>query len=123
MRRPIKVKALATGIPLRKAAMSASAASRRPFPAWIVADEGGVGHTRALLEAAPDVQVVAFDRDPAAGERAAGLAEEFADCFTLVDQDFGTLAESSLEGFDGILFDLGVSSFQLDASDRGFSFR
>ena len=42
MRRVIKVKALATQVPLRKAAMSASAASRRPFPAWIEADEGAV---------------------------------------------------------------------------------
>ena len=40
--RRVKVKTLATRIPLRKAAMSASAASRRAFPAWIVADEGGV---------------------------------------------------------------------------------
>lgn len=42
MRRSAKVKALATRVPLRKAAMSASAASRRPFPAWIVADEGEI---------------------------------------------------------------------------------
>jgi hypothetical protein len=42
MRRVVKVKALSTRVPLRKAAMSASAASRRPFPAWIVADESGV---------------------------------------------------------------------------------
>jgi hypothetical protein len=42
MRRLPKVKALSTRVPLRKAAMSAAALSRRPFPAWIVADEGGV---------------------------------------------------------------------------------
>jgi hypothetical protein len=42
MRRPVKVKALATRVPLRKAATSGSAASRRNFPAWIVADESGV---------------------------------------------------------------------------------
>ncbi|MDP3073751.1 MAG: hypothetical protein Q8N18_25935 [Opitutaceae bacterium] len=41
--RPLpKVKALSTRVPLRKAAMSAAALSRRPFPAWIVADDGGV---------------------------------------------------------------------------------
>jgi hypothetical protein len=45
MRRVVKVKALSTRVPIRKAAMSASAASRRPFPAWIVADEGGVAFT------------------------------------------------------------------------------
>ncbi len=42
MRRLPKVKAHSTRVPLRKAAMSASALSRRPFPAWIAADEGGV---------------------------------------------------------------------------------
>ena len=42
MRRAVKVKSLASGIPLRKSALSASAASRRSFPAWIAADESGV---------------------------------------------------------------------------------
>ena len=42
MRRAVKVKALATRMPLRKAAVTASAASRRGFPAWIEADEGAV---------------------------------------------------------------------------------
>jgi 16S rRNA (cytosine1402-N4)-methyltransferase len=84
---------------------------------------GGGGHTRALLEAAPQVSVTALDRDPAAVERAAVLTAEFAGRFTLVDRDFGRLAELPIEGFDGILFDLGVSSFQLDETARGFSFR
>jgi hypothetical protein len=42
MRRFPKVKPVSTRVPLRKAAMSAAALSRRPFPAWIAADEGGV---------------------------------------------------------------------------------
>ncbi len=84
---------------------------------------GGGGHTRALLEAAPEVNVVALDRDPAAAERAAPLRLEFAGRFALIDRDFGRLAELPLADFDGILFDLGVSSFQLDATERGFSFR
>lgn len=84
---------------------------------------GGGGHTRALLEAAPGTTVVALDRDPAAAERAAALLEAFPDRFTLVDLDFGRLAELPPQTFDGILFDLGVSSFQLDEVGRGFSFR
>lgn len=84
---------------------------------------GGGGHTRALLDAAADIQVIAFDRDPAAQERAAVLREEFAGRFALVDRDFGHLTELSTQGFDGALFDLGVSSFQLDEVARGFSFR
>jgi hypothetical protein len=42
MRRAVKVKALATRVPLRKAALSATSAARRPFPAWIDANEGAV---------------------------------------------------------------------------------
>ncbi len=84
---------------------------------------GGGGHTRALLEAAAGTHVVALDRDPAAAPRASALAAEFPGRFELVDRDFGRLAELPATGFAGILFDLGVSSFQLDEIERGFSFR
>ena len=84
---------------------------------------GGGGHARAILRAAEGVEVVAIDRDPVAAQRAAALAEEFSGRFTLLDRDFGRLGELPMEGFDGILFDLGVSSFQLDDIERGFSFR
>ncbi len=83
---------------------------------------GGGGHTRALLAVA-DTQVIALDRDPTAAPRAATLREEFDGRFALIDRDFGALAELPIERFDGILFDLGVSSFQLDETERGFSFR
>jgi len=84
---------------------------------------GGGGHTRAILEAASEVQVVALDRDPAAQDRAAILSADFPGQFSLIDTDFGRLADIDESGFDGILFDLGVSSFQLDETERGFSFR
>ena len=84
---------------------------------------GGGGHTRAILDSVPGCSVVALDRDPEASKRAEPLSAEFGERFTLIDRDFGQLAELRLSGLDGVLFDLGVSSFQLDDGGRGFSFR
>ena len=82
---------------------------------------GGGGHSRALL--ATGASVVALDRDPAAQPRAAALRAEFPATFRLVDLNFGDLATLPDTGFAGILFDLRVSSFQLDEAGRGFAFR
>jgi len=90
---------------------------------YLDATFGGGGHTRAILESALGVNVVALDRDPAAQLRADVLRLEFEGRFSLIDRDFGRLGELPLGKFDGILFDFGVSSFQLDEVERGFSFR
>ncbi len=82
---------------------------------------GGGGHTRAILKTG--ASVVALDRDPAAQPRAEALRVEFPATFRLVDLNFGDLASLPDTGFAGILFDLGVSSFQLDEVERGFAFR
>jgi 16S rRNA (cytosine1402-N4)-methyltransferase len=84
---------------------------------------GGGGHSRAILEAASDVHVIALDRDPEAIGRAEALSADFPGQFTLIGGDFGRLGMMPESGFDGILFDFGVSSFQLDDPERGFSFR
>jgi 16S rRNA (cytosine1402-N4)-methyltransferase len=84
---------------------------------------GGGGHARALLAAAPGTQVLALDRDPEAGPRAEALAAEFPGRIGLLHRDFGRLSSLAETGFDGILFDFGLSSFQLDDPARGFSFR
>jgi len=90
---------------------------------YLDATFGGGGHTRAILNAAADVRVTAFDRDPAAVLRAESLKNEYGERFQLVSADFGRLGEFAGAGYDGVLFDLGLSSFQLDAAERGFSFR
>ena len=84
---------------------------------------GGGGHARAILDAAPGSTLVAFDRDPAALVRAQDFANDFGDRFKLVSSDFSRLGELTETDFDGALFDLGISSFQLDEFERGFSFR
>ena len=84
---------------------------------------GGGGHSRAILESARDVHLVAIDRDPEAAPRAEALAAEFPGRFKLIDRDFGRLGGVADSDFDGILFDFGLSLFQLDDPGRGFSFR
>ncbi|MCH8473677.1 MAG: 16S rRNA (cytosine(1402)-N(4))-methyltransferase RsmH [Opitutales bacterium] len=90
---------------------------------YLDATFGGGGHTRLLLEACPEVSVEALDRDPAAGKRVKVLEQDFpGDRLRFHAMPFSQLDELSGK-FDGILFDLGVSSFQLDEEARGFSFR
>jgi 16S rRNA (cytosine1402-N4)-methyltransferase len=97
--------------------------SPRPAGRYLDCTFGGGGHSRAMLDAADNVSVVALDRDPAAVTRAGELSEIYGSRFTLIDLDFGRLGEIEPSNFDGILFDLGVSSFQIDDFERGFSFR
>ena len=82
---------------------------------------GGGGHTRAILESAK-CKVIAIDRDPAASKRAEKVKKEFGDRFEFASLNFSNLDKLQTEGYAGILFDFGVSSFQLDEASRGFSF-
>jgi 16S rRNA (cytosine1402-N4)-methyltransferase len=91
---------------------------------------GGGGHTRAILDAsAPDGRVLALDADPEAILRARPLLDDprYGDRLVIVQENFANLADAArAHGFaplDGILLDLGLSSFQLDTPERGFSFR
>ena len=84
------------------------------------------GHTRALLEAGAP-RVLGLDRDPEALRIAEERLADFGDRVELVHSDYRDLGrlldERQIAGFDGALADLGVSSMQLDAEGRGFSFR
>ena len=88
---------------------------------------GAGGYSRALLAAA-DCHVVALDRDPDAASRAARFASDVAPArFTFLPGCFGDLdtllPAGGFDRVDGIVFDVGVSSFQLDEAERGFSFQ
>lgn len=89
---------------------------------------GGGGHAAAILEAsAPDGRLLGFDRDPQAAMRAQGRLQDFGARAHLVHAAYTvleTVARSA--GFfpaDGVLFDLGFSSYQVDDPQRGFAFR
>ncbi|MCO8020264.1 16S rRNA (cytosine(1402)-N(4))-methyltransferase RsmH [Brevundimonas diminuta] len=85
---------------------------------------GAGGYTRAILERGADV--VALDRDPTVQPFADAVARDFPDRFQLIRTPFSGLAEAFEESgkakLDGAVFDIGVSSMQLDQAERGFSF-
>lgn len=83
---------------------------------------GGGGYTRALLEAA-DCKVIALDRDPDAIARAHAFARLTPWRLDPREGRFGDIETLVPEPVDGVALDLGVSSFQLDEPERGFSFR
>ena len=104
--------------------------SLQPRPGSVVVDAtlGGGGVTAALLErVTPGGRVLAVDRDDAAIESARARFAGYGDALALAHGDFRDLAAlSETAGFsnvDAVAFDLGVSSLQLDAPERGFSFR
>ena len=82
---------------------------------------GGGSYSRAILEAA-DCTVLGIDRDPEAIARGRKLAEHFGGRLTLVEGEFSRMDEFT-QNSDGVVLDLGVSSFQFDTPARGFSFR
>ena len=84
------------------------------------------GHARALLEAGA-TRLIGLDRDPAALRLAREALAPWGDRVELIHSDYrelgALLAPRSIDGVDGALADLGVSSMQFDAEGRGFSFR
>ena len=87
---------------------------------------GGGGYTVAILEAA-DCRVLAIDRDPDAIARGREIVARYEGRLTLVQGRFSEmerlLAEAGESGSDGVVLDVGVSSYQIDEAARGFSFR
>jgi 16S rRNA (cytosine1402-N4)-methyltransferase len=82
------------------------------------------GHSELILSAAPDNRVIAFDRDAEAIALAEQRLARFGERFQAIHDDYRSLKQHlSGQQFAGILADLGVSSWQLDTPERGFSFR
>lgn len=83
---------------------------------------GGGGYSRALLDAA-QCSVLGIDRDPDAIARGQTMIAQYAGRLTLVQGEFSQMDEIFSGRSDGVVLDLGVSSFQFDEAERGFSFR
>ncbi len=90
------------------------------------ATEGMGGHSEALLERFPQVRLIGLDRDTdalrIAGERLARFGDRVTLVHTVYDDIADAVRSAGATTVDGILFDLGVSSLQLDEADRGFAY-
>jgi 16S rRNA (cytosine1402-N4)-methyltransferase len=98
----------------------------RPDAVWVDATVGLGGHAAAVLDRCPRAHLIGVDRDPEALQRAARVLEPWETRTTLVQTRYDQLA-SVIRGLDhdgvhGVLFDLGVSSMQLDSPERGFAY-
>ncbi|MHA7286367.1 16S rRNA (cytosine(1402)-N(4))-methyltransferase RsmH [Arthrobacter sp. MDT3-44] len=106
------------------AVTSAESAGRRAVV--VDATLGMGGHSESMLERFPKAHLVGIDRDTEAlglaGERLAPFADRTDLVHAVYDELPDILADLGIEGVDGVLFDLGVSSLQLDERDRGFAY-
>jgi 16S rRNA (cytosine1402-N4)-methyltransferase len=94
----------------------------RPNGIYVDATFGAGGHATAILERLRGGRVIAIDADPSAASRAAPIADSR---LTFVHSNFRAITRvldrCAIDSVDGVLFDLGVSSMQLDDAERGFS--
>lgn len=100
----------------------------RPDGTYVDLTFGGGGHSREILaRLGKGGHLYSFDQDLDALRNARPLEVQYGECFTFVRSNFRFLRNwmryYGVEGIDGILADLGVSSHHLDAGERGFSFR
>jgi 16S rRNA (cytosine1402-N4)-methyltransferase len=95
----------------------------RKLTTFIDGTLGAGGHSRAILEEHPEIELlIGFDQDKSALELAKQNLSPFRDKIRFVHSNFEHIKQHVREPVDGILLDLGVSSMQLDTDSRGFSF-
>jgi 16S rRNA (cytosine1402-N4)-methyltransferase len=118
-----------SGAPHRPVLLQETIGLLEPFRGGLFVDGtlGLGGHSEAILEASTDASVIGLDRDREALRWATKRLARFGSRFRAVHADFRdirrVLEEASVERVRGVLVDLGVSSLQFDAEERGFSFR
>ncbi|QBR88452.1 16S rRNA (cytosine(1402)-N(4))-methyltransferase RsmH [Microbacterium wangchenii] len=101
-------------------------ALERPGAVFVDATLGMGGHSEAFLKRFPHARLIGLDRDTdalrIAGERLAAFGDRVTLVHTVYDGIAEAVASAGVRRVDGILFDLGVSSLQLDVADRGFAY-
>ncbi len=98
----------------------------KPDGIYVDATTGGGGHSYQIASRLQGGRLICIDRDAEALQAAARRLAEFGNTITFAHSNFDDVAavlhERGIAGIDGILFDLGVSSYQLDNGERGFSY-
>lgn len=82
---------------------------------------GAGGYSRAFLESG--AKVIAFDRDTNVSKDAEELKNQYGEKFRFINESFTEIKRLHQDDFDDVVFDLGISSMQIDNGNRGFSFR
>ena len=98
----------------------------KPDGIYVDCTLGGGGHSSAILSHLTTGHLYAFDQDTYAIERAEEKLQDYQGKYTIIEHNFRHITEElhqrGIDKVDGILFDLGVSSFQFDIPERGFSY-
>lgn len=118
--------ALHTPVLLERCIELLAPAAQRPGAVVVDATLGMGGHSEALLDRFPELTLIGLDRDTEALALAGTRLGRFGDRAILVHAVYDDIASAvrgaGFAGIDGVLFDLGVSSLQLDEADRGFAY-
>lgn len=98
----------------------------KPDGIYIDGTAGGGGHSSEIASHLDTGKLIALDRDMSAVKAAGARLEKYGERAQVVHSNFSEMAQVcrqlGIEGVDGVLLDLGVSSYQLDTADRGFSY-